>query len=222
MEPGGKTDGCAKQHNTSRLRTRVPNFLVCHLSKQLQAVDVDVDRVSGAARRRQRRLRQFHRCERLGFAMALAEFSHHTSRGQRMARAGRGGPRDELRGHDPDASSSPGGRCAALLLRRLYCVSGPQERDQRRTVAQIEVTVPSVPILDVPVPLMVCGGVGSVLSPWEPPPPHARARPGLEQAAGLHWMRPGIAQPWKSADGTRTARGALLSRGTRYAPWSRS
>ena len=48
---------------------------------------MDVDRVSGAARRRQQRLRQFVRHERLSFATALAEFSHHTSRGQRMARA---------------------------------------------------------------------------------------------------------------------------------------
>ena len=38
---------------------------------------------------------------------------------------------------------------------RLSAVSGPQERVQRRSVAQIEVTVPSVPILDVPVPQMV-------------------------------------------------------------------
>ena len=38
---------------------------------------------------------------------------------------------------------------------RLSAVSGPQERVQRRSVAQIEVTVPSVPILDVAVPQMV-------------------------------------------------------------------
>ena len=38
---------------------------------------------------------------------------------------------------------------------RLSAMSGPQERVQRRSVAQIEVTVPSVPILDVPVPQMV-------------------------------------------------------------------
>ena len=38
---------------------------------------------------------------------------------------------------------------------RLSAVSGPQERVQRRSVALIEVTVPSVPILDVAVPQMV-------------------------------------------------------------------
>ena len=40
-------------------------------------------------RRRQRRLRQFLRHERLSVATALTEFSHHTSRGQRVATAGR-------------------------------------------------------------------------------------------------------------------------------------
>ena len=39
-------------------------------------------------RKRQRRLRQFFWHERLSVATALAEFSHHTSRGQRMATAG--------------------------------------------------------------------------------------------------------------------------------------
>ena len=43
---------------------------------------------SAAARRRQRRLRQFLRHERLSVAMALAESQHHTSRGQKMAWAG--------------------------------------------------------------------------------------------------------------------------------------
>ena len=46
---------------------------------------------SAAARRRQRRLRQFLRHERLSVAIALAESQHHTSRGQKMARAGEEG-----------------------------------------------------------------------------------------------------------------------------------
>ena len=41
-----------------------------------------------ARRRRERRLRSMLRHERMTVAMALAEFSHHSSRGQRMARAG--------------------------------------------------------------------------------------------------------------------------------------
>ena len=40
---------------------------------------MDVDSAKGAARRRQRRLRQFLRHERLSVAMALAEFTHHTA-----------------------------------------------------------------------------------------------------------------------------------------------
>ena len=47
------------------------------------------ERDTGAARRRrERRLRSMLRHERMTVAMALAEFSHHSSRGQRMARAG--------------------------------------------------------------------------------------------------------------------------------------
>ena len=53
-------------------------------------------------------------------------------------------------------------------------------------MAQIEVTVPSVPILDALVPLMWGGEeVGSVLSPWEPLSPPARVRSRHELAAGV-------------------------------------
>ena len=41
-----------------------------------------------ARRRRERRLRSMLRHERMTVAMALAEKLHHSSRGQRMARAG--------------------------------------------------------------------------------------------------------------------------------------
>ena len=49
-----------------------------------------VEHAAGAARRRrERRLGQFLRHERMSVAMALAESTHHTApRGQRMARAG--------------------------------------------------------------------------------------------------------------------------------------
>ena len=44
---------------------------------------------TAAARRRQRRLRQFFRHERLSVNMAVAEMQHHADpRGQSMARAG--------------------------------------------------------------------------------------------------------------------------------------
>ena len=68
------------------------------------AVDVmmDVDSVSAARRRRERRLRQFLRHERLSVAMALSEKKHHTSRGQRKDRAGVW-VRDVLHGQVPGA-----------------------------------------------------------------------------------------------------------------------
>ena len=48
-----------------------------------------VGNATGAAqRRRQRRLRSWLRHERMTVAMALAESTHHTSRGQKYARAG--------------------------------------------------------------------------------------------------------------------------------------
>ena len=48
------------------------------------------EHVSAARRRRERRLRQFLRHERVSVAMALAESNHHAApRGQKMARAGR-------------------------------------------------------------------------------------------------------------------------------------
>ena len=57
----------------------------------LSAMDVDSVSSGGtgsARRRRERRLRQFLRHERLSVAMALSEKNHHTSRGQRKDRAG--------------------------------------------------------------------------------------------------------------------------------------
>ena len=73
------------------------------------AVDVmvDVDSVSAARRRRERRLRQFLRHERLSVAMALSEKKHHTSRGQRKDRAGRW-VRDVLHDQVPGAPTPAG------------------------------------------------------------------------------------------------------------------
>ena len=61
---------------TSCLSSRVP-FLLCHLSMEAGG------QPSGAAqRRRQRRLRSWLTHERQSVAMALAEYTHHASRGQ--------------------------------------------------------------------------------------------------------------------------------------------
>ena len=86
---------------------------------------------SGSAkRRRERRLRAMLRHERQTVAMALAEKLHHSSRGQKLARAGRGA-RDEPHGCAPEDAPSQG-------------------RILRHVVGHV-----SVPSLDVPVPQMV-------------------------------------------------------------------
>ena len=106
--------------------------------------------------------------ERMTVAMALAEKLHHSSRGQRMARAGEEDLElhftAEFRTQPPhqaagtvyfamDVDDVP----AALGSRpdRIATLSGPQERDLRRTVQQIVDAVPLVPLLDDPVPQMV-------------------------------------------------------------------
>ena len=63
-----------------------PLFLVRHL---FCAMDPSWQPVTGAAqRRRGRRLRAAWRHEQQSIAQALATFAHHSSRGQRTARAG--------------------------------------------------------------------------------------------------------------------------------------
>ena len=100
---------------------------------------MDVDSALTAAMRlRQRRLRQFLRHERLSVAMALAEKLHHTSRGQRFARAGEEGREedDALRRQKPPPpqpelfqlyDEEPGGSRPACLV----APRGPQEAVQR-------------------------------------------------------------------------------------------
>ena len=124
---------------------------------------VRVANETGAARRRQRRLRQWLRHERLSVAMALAENNHDTApRRQKTARAGRGQP-VELYGDDLEQLPAPkaaGAQHFFLDLDEAPAAGGSrpdrltevrlQERDQRHTVEQIIL----VPTLDVPVPLM--------------------------------------------------------------------
>ena len=91
---------------------RVPIFM-SRLEKTALAVDVviDVDSALGAAmRRRQRRLRQFLRHERLTVAMALAEKMHHTSRGQKTARA----REEEREMHYAMGQTTPSPKAAAV------------------------------------------------------------------------------------------------------------
>ena len=65
---------------------------------------------SGAARRRQRRLRQWLRHERLSVAMALAEYNHHSAlRRPTMARA----RRDESEMYNAAGQTTPLPRAAS-------------------------------------------------------------------------------------------------------------
>ena len=124
--------------------------------------------VAGAAkRRRERRHRAYLKYVRMSVAMALSEYKHHTSRGQNMDRAG-GGVRDAVHGQVPEAllPQEPGTQHFSLddddsvpelggsRPDRIDTLSGPQERDLRRTVEQIVDAVPLVPLLDDPVPQM--------------------------------------------------------------------
>ena len=123
-----------------------------------------VDIAAGAAhRRRERRLRSMLRHERMSVAMALAEASHHTApRGQRTARAGVWGREMHYTAtfRDPPTpqpelfslfDEEPGGSRPD----RIATLSGPQERDLRRTVQQIVDAVPLLPLLDDPVPQII-------------------------------------------------------------------
>ena len=123
---------------------------------------------TAAARRRQRRLRQFLRHERLSVDMALAEMQHHSApRGWKKARA-----EEEdhelsytatVRTHPPPQAASTVYNtfgddeevlAAGVRPAPLSEVAGPQERFQRHTVEQIVDFVPVVQILDAPVPQM--------------------------------------------------------------------
>ena len=118
-----------------------------------------VDIVTAAARRRQRRLRAYLRHERMSVAMALAESTHHTSRGQKNARAGVWGhvqdytaknrkppiPQPEL-----FSAEEPGGSRPAPLSE----VAGWQEKVERHFVEHLAEFAPMVQILDALVPQM--------------------------------------------------------------------
>ena len=111
---------------------------------QTSAVDtmMDVERDSGTARRRREcRLRSWQKHERQTVRMLLAETFHFSS-----ARSRR---RDAVWVTRPASSAEP---------------PGPQERVQRLTVEQIFDFAPMVPILEVPVPPVVLGGVQDRIS----------------------------------------------------------
>ena len=140
-------------------------------------MDLSEQPVSGAAQR----LRSWLRHERMTVAMALAESTQHSSRGQTIARAGVWG--HELLNYtatirnpptpQPELFSlydeEPGGS----RLDRMPTLSGPQEQVLRHTVDQIVVGVSALPTFDVPVPQTVDQQVGALLHLDTPIPEHA-------------------------------------------------
>ena len=150
-------------------------------SCQTSAVDMsDVERASGAARRRrERRLRPWLKHERQTVRMVLAETFHHSSEPFRRS--------SRRSGWEGTSSTTPCGQSTARTREATYCTSktsvardtaffslfdeedavwgarptglveprGPQERVQRHAVEQMADFAPMVQIFDVPVPQMV-------------------------------------------------------------------
>ena len=149
-------------HNNRRLSQVCPLFLCVTCCE----MDLSWQPVTGAAqRRRGRRLRAAWRHEQQSIAQALATFTHHSSRGQRTARAGEWGselnytatigktPTPQAAGTqyfamDVDEVPAAGSRPDRLSQVR------PQERVLRRTVEQKRRTCALMPdteqVIEVP------------------------------------------------------------------------
>ena len=140
---------------------------------------MDVERDAGggtgsARRRRERRLRSMLRHEQQSIAQALATFTHHSSRGQRMARAGVWGheqnytakvrkpptPQPELFSLEEE----PGGGLPAPLPE----VAGRHGMVERHIVEDLGELAPLVQILDLPVPQLVDHVVDALRIPERP------------------------------------------------------
>ena len=76
------TETTATTTHTKPSPARVPTFSCVAWWKQVQLLIMEVDSVSAARRRRERRLRQFLRHERPSVAMALSEKKHHQVSGR--------------------------------------------------------------------------------------------------------------------------------------------
>ena len=141
---------CVNNNNNSCLNQACP--FLCVVLSVIRGSEQNV--VGAAQRRRQRRLRSWLRHERMTVAMALAESTHHSSRGQKTARAGVWGREMNYTAtiRDPPTPQpelfslyeEPGGVRPDWLSEVR-----PQDRDQ------IVDAVPGLPALGVPVPQMV-------------------------------------------------------------------
>ena len=147
-------------HNHHQAQTGCANFVF--LCCTMMADPSGRPQSSGVARRRrERRLRSMLWHERMTVAMALAESTHLSSRGQRMARAGVWGheqnytakirkpptPQPELFSLEEE----PGGGLPAPLSE----VAGRQEKVVRHVLEDLGSVCPVVQILDLPVSHMM-------------------------------------------------------------------
>ena len=118
----------------SCLSSRVP-FLLCHLSMEASGQPS-----RAAQRRRQRRLRSWLKHERQSIAMALAEYTHHASRGQTRARAREGVGLEKYVGLRAQKRPPPGERRAAggshgrLRGSLAHCGAGVGRQDRLCTL----------------------------------------------------------------------------------------
>ena len=144
-------------HRRSHFGSRVKRALCLrHLFCAFMLAAARAANETGAARRRQRRLRQWLRHERLSVAMTLAENNNHTApRRQTKARAG-GEARVVLHGHVPEAPL-PQGRVLRHVVGHLPVlalgVPVPQMVDQLPDVVQFlaaQLLVVPEPVIEVP------------------------------------------------------------------------
>ena len=102
------------------------------------------DGEGSATRRRERHLRSWLKHERQSVAMALSEFQHHSSRGQRKDSAGEEGHRDKVRGATAtEAPFLPG------------FPAGRRHGSSNAPWISLPLFVPVVEVLDIPAPQMV-------------------------------------------------------------------
>ena len=106
------------QHNTTQQQQQqavcqqeCPFFLWVTSANSFKLLTMDVDSATGAARRRQRRLRQFLRHERLRVAMAPCRVYAPYSSTETDDGKGQGGGERDVQRHGPD-DSSPRAACA--------------------------------------------------------------------------------------------------------------
>ena len=131
ISPFNNNNNCSSSSNSNSCLTQACPFL-CGVFSVMMASEQPG---SGAAqRRRQRRLRPWLRHERMTVAMALVQSTHHSSRGQTIARAGVWGREMNCTATirdpppHPSGSSSASTRKIPALCGRTGCLPCPDRK----------------------------------------------------------------------------------------------